>query len=226
MSQLMSAEKRKYALAMRRVDYGIWGYPISLFKKITLTTREGDDNSTERFKKDFRKLVVWFRKLGYEVEYCGVFELTPAKQLLHWHGLLRIKSGYFPVTRRELGDKWNEIHNAFAVEIEPVRKMAYLQKYINKHMVKDYLAQSIIRNKFLVSDGWMRKGYKEIIAEFKHWWRNGSGELWLAKEAWNVLNRVVKKFCEGEDVVVKANFGFFKLVDGRVDDEIYEGEEQ
>lgn len=49
MASLSKDEKRKYALAMRRVDYGCWGYPVSLFRSLTLTTREGDDNSIGRF---------------------------------------------------------------------------------------------------------------------------------------------------------------------------------
>ena len=39
---------------------------------IHLTTREGDDNTPERFKDDFRKLIAWIRGLGYKAEYCFV----------------------------------------------------------------------------------------------------------------------------------------------------------
>ena len=46
MAELSNSERRRYALALRRVDYGVWGYPISLFRVITLTTREGDDKSS------------------------------------------------------------------------------------------------------------------------------------------------------------------------------------
>ena len=94
MGELSKAEKRKYALAMRRIDYGIWGYSVKLFFEMTLTTREGDDNSTERFGKDVGKLIKWMRGLGFTIAYCGVYELSPGKRLLHWHGLLRVKGGF------------------------------------------------------------------------------------------------------------------------------------
>ena len=44
-------DARKYAISMRQLDFGIWGYPKGIFYAIHLTTREGDDNSTnERYK--------------------------------------------------------------------------------------------------------------------------------------------------------------------------------
>lgn len=221
MPDLSRDEKRKYAMAMRRVDYGIWGYKTSLFRVITLTTREGDDNTTGKFGKDFRKLIAWFRKLGYKVEYCGVFELSPGKWLLHWHGILRVKGGYFPVSRRELGDKWNELHNAFAVKIESVEKMAYLQKYINKHMVKDYVSGEVIRNKFLVSGGWGRKGVKELIVEFKKWWVNVSGDYCVSSAGWAFLKILVRRYCEGENMKLANQNGCFSLSKGQVRSVIY-----
>ena len=37
--------KRRYARALNRVQSGIWGRDTSKFREITLTTREGDDNT-------------------------------------------------------------------------------------------------------------------------------------------------------------------------------------
>lgn len=217
MAELTQKEKRKYAKAMRRVEFGIWGRKISLFRTITLTTREGDDNSAKRFGKDVRTLIRWFRKLGYEVEYCGVYEFTPRKHLLHWHGLLRIKGGYFPITRRELGDKWNEIHHAFVVEMKKVNNKKWLSKYINKHMVKDYLnAEGEIRNKFMVSKGWMPVGWQELITDFKSWWVQGRGEIWMGREGYHELNKVMKRGCEGLSTILKTSFGYIVIEGFRV----------
>ena len=38
---MLKVGKRKYAQALRRLELGIWGYPLSLFRVVTLTTREG-----------------------------------------------------------------------------------------------------------------------------------------------------------------------------------------
>lgn len=240
MGELSREEKRKYALALRRVDYGIWGYKGSLFRVITLTTRAGDDNGTKRMGKDVRKLIAWFRKLGYKVEYCGVYELSKKRGLLHWHGILRVKGGFFQVyegeyrkgkgehargNRRALGDKWNEIHNAFAVDLEVVRNMKYLERYINKHMVKDYLSEGIIRNKFLVSGGWMRKGIKELVADYKNWWVNATGDIWVSKAGWLLLKSLVRGWCERKDIRVGNTNGYFGLSDGRIVSEIYISED-
>ncbi len=225
MGSLSNAEKRKYALALRRVDYGIWGYARSVFRVVTLTTREGDDNSTRRMGKSIKKLIAWMRKLGYGIEYCGVFELSPGKGLLHWHGILRVKGGYFPVTRRMLGDKWNEIHNAFVVDLAVVKNISYLERYINKHMVKDYLSEGVIRNKFLVSRGWMRSGISELIVDFKKWWVNVTGDIWVSNAGWLLLKTIIRRYCENKNVLVGGTSGHFGLSGGRVDAEIYSFEE-
>jgi hypothetical protein len=219
---LTLAEKRKYALALRRVDYGVWGFPVSLFKVITLTTRQSDDNSTGRFVKDFRKLIAYYRRY-FNIEYCGVFEISPKSNLLHWHGLLRIKGGYFPVSRRMLGDKWNEIHHAFAVQIENVEHMNYLNKYINKHMVKNYISEEIIRNKFLVSRGWARAGIKVLSDDFRNWWRNASGDIWVSEAGYNTLNELIWRYCKKIPIVVRLENGYF-IMDktGKYIGELYE----
>lgn len=251
MAGLTRYEKRKYALALRRIDYGIWGHPISLFYVITLTTREGDDNTTERFGKDVKLLIRWIRKLGYKVEYCGVYELSDEKGLLHWHAILRVKGGYFKLyegerrddkhrwkgkdgtiyskhinaNRKALGDKWNELHNAFVVKIQPTISRAFLGKYINKHLVKDYLAEGVIRNKFLVSSGWMRKGVKELVVEFKHWWVNINNDIWVSNAGWALLKIIIRKWCEGKNIRVGNDNGYFDLSAGRITAEIYGSED-
>lgn len=53
--ELTQAEKIKYAMAMRRLNLGTWGYPVSVLRAIHLTTREGNDNTTAVFAKDLRK---------------------------------------------------------------------------------------------------------------------------------------------------------------------------
>lgn len=222
MAELTKGEKRKYALALRRVDYGVWGYTKSLFRVLNLTTRAGDDNGTKRFGKDLRKLIAWFRKLGYEVEYCGVYEFTPENALLHWHGILRVKGGYFPVTRRMLGDKWNEIHNAFVVDIQPVKKMSYLEKYINKHMVKDYLSDGVIRNKFLVSRGWCRGGIGGLIADFKKWYFEVMDTTWMSTASFLLLKSIIRGYCECKETFVGNGVGKFGVfADRRIYSEIY-----
>ena len=145
----LANEKAQYAMGMRRLNLGFWGYPLSTLRAIHLTTREGNDNTTKVFARDLRKLVSSFRAEGYDVQYCGVLEYTPEKGLLHWHGLVRIKGGYFPVTRRMLGDRWNVCHGAFVVQIQPVDTKKELREYVGE--------EENIRNKFLFSKGWMRE---------------------------------------------------------------------
>lgn len=47
-------EKRKYALACRRIELGSLQCAPHYLKAIHLTTRMGDDNTPERLQKDFR----------------------------------------------------------------------------------------------------------------------------------------------------------------------------
>jgi len=217
MGYLSKEDRRRYAKAMRRIEYGVWGKPLSLFRKITLTTRKGDDNSCKRFGKDFRKLIAIFRGLGYSLEYCGVLELSPKNHLLHWHVLFRVKGGYFPITRRKLGDMWNEIHNAFAVDIKNINKGKELVEYINKHMVKSVLnSEGEIRNKFLVSKGWLPGGWSALVSEFKNWWVNGSGDIWMGREGYVQLNNILKRACEAQNTILKTRFGYIEVVGFKV----------
>ena len=63
--ELTHSEKMKYAQAMRRLNLGIWGYPLSTLRAIHLTTRDVNDNTTKVFAKALRKLILWFRGLGF-----------------------------------------------------------------------------------------------------------------------------------------------------------------
>ena len=79
--ELTHSEKMKFAQGMRRLNLGYWGYQVSTLRAIHLTTREGDDNTTKVFARDLRKLILWFRGMGYDVQYCGCLEFTPGKHL-------------------------------------------------------------------------------------------------------------------------------------------------
>lgn len=224
---LDSLQRRKYAQGMRRIELGIWGYPKSLFRAIHLTTREGDDNGSERFIKDYRKLIKFYRSLGFNIEYCVALGYTPQKGLLHCHGLLRVKGGYFPITRRELGDKWNELHGAFAVKLDGVVKHTDLHKYIASHIMKDYAHSGMLRNHFLVSGGWRNGIPDSLVQEVKKWWIDGRSCIWLDSAGWAVVNRICKAYCEKRPVVVKADFGHLVFQNGKVREAvIYENNEK
>lgn len=239
-------DKRKYALSMRRIEYGVWGYDIGNFQVVTLTTREGDSQDTDRFAKDFKRLVSFIRSKVGEMQYCGCYEVSPKKGLLHWHGMFRIKGGVFKLyegkmlsvkewkdkngryhskhldaNRRVLGDKWNELHNAFAVNCDRVRDMKHIGSYITKHIVKNYLEEVIVKNKFLISRKWRRDGLKEIMERFKLWWQEGFDEVWMSRYGWKVLNELIRSWCEVGSAVVKSNFGEFVVVQNKINDEIY-----
>ena len=209
--KLTHGEKMKYAMAMRRLNLGFWGYPISTLKAIHLTTREGNDNTTKVFARDLRELVSGFRAEGYGVQYCGALEYTLGKGLLHWHGLFRIKGGYFPVTRRMLGDRWNEIHGAFVVKIVPVNTNKELREYITKHIMKEYVGEDDeIRNKFLFSKGWMRDRWKEVEGIAKGWVLGGLDGMYMNKERWDLVNKIMLAWAEKR----KAMF-VGKIIDGK-----------
>ena len=218
--ELTHTEKMKYAMAMRRLNLGYWGYPVSALKSIHLTTREGNDNTTKVFARDLRKLVGSFRAEGYDVQYDGALEYSPGKGLLHWHGLFRVKGGYFILpmntpenkakVRRVLGDRWNECHGAFVVEIKPVRNNKELRKYIAKHIMKEYVGEDeAIRNKFLFSKGWMREGWKEVESIAKGWVLGGLDTIYMNKERWNKVNEIMLSWAEKRNVMFTG-----KILDG------------
>lgn len=209
--ELTHTEKMKYAIAMRRLNLGYWGYPVSSLRAVHLTTREGNDNTTKVFAHDLRKLVLEFREQGYALQYDGTLEYSPGKGLLHWHGLFRIKDGYFlcPVKqtekkgRRIVGDLWNKCHGAFVVQIKPVKNNKELREYILKHMMKEYIGEDeAIRNKFLFSKGWMREGWKDVEELAKLWTLGGLESdgglsmMYMNKEKWNLVNKIMQAWAE------------------------------
>ena len=219
--ELTHGEKAKYAIAMRRLNLGWWGYPVSTLRAVHLTTREGNDNTTKVFARDLRKLVNSFRYEGYDVQYDGALEYTPEKGLLHWHGLFRIKGGYFlgsmvkpedeAKVRRIMGDRWNEYHGAFVVKIKLVGSENELKKYILKHILKEYLGEDDdIRNKFLFSKGWMREGWKEVESLAKTWVLGGLDLHWMNKELWMKVNEIMRAWAEKRKVMFLG-----KSVDGK-----------
>jgi hypothetical protein len=219
--ELAHSEKMKYAMAMRRLNLGYWGYPVSTLKAIHLTTREGNDNTTAVFARDLRELVGGFRAEGYDVQYCGALEYTPGKGLLHWHGLFRVKGGYFilPMStpkdkakvRRVLGDRWNVCHGAFVVEIKPVRNNKELREYITKHIMKEYVGEDEdIRNKFLFSKGWMREGWKEVESIAKGWVLGGASAMFMNKERWALVNEIMLAWAEKKTAMFLG-----KMIDGK-----------
>lgn len=214
-------EKMKYAMAVRRLNLGYWGYPVSTLRAIHLTTREGNDNTTAVFARGLRKLVSSFRAEGYDVQYCGALEYTPGKGLLHWHGLFRIKGGYFllPMTtdknkakvRRMLGDRWDVCHGAFVVKITTIDTKKELKEYILKHILKEYVGEGEgIRNKFLFSKGWMREGWKEVEAIAKGWVLGGASAMFMNKERWALVNEIMLAWSEKRTAMFLG-----KMIDGK-----------
>jgi hypothetical protein len=235
--ELTHGEKAKYAMAMRRLNLGFWGYPVSTLWAVHLTTREGNDNSTEVFAKDLRKLVGIVRGKGYDVQYDGALEYTPGKRLLHWHGIWRVKGGFLKLydgdvksmvvsfiddkghphskhinaNRSVLGTMWNEIHGAFRVEIDGVESREDLEKYITKHILKEYLGEDdLIRNKSLFSKGWMREGWKEVESLAKTWVLGGLDMSWMNSERWKKVNEIMKAWAEKRKAIFLG-----KMIDGK-----------
>ena len=216
--ELTRAEKRKYAVAMRRLNLGIWGYALSTLRAVHLTTKEGNDNTPGVFARDLRKLVGSFRGDGYDLQYNGALEFSPDNHLLHWHGIFRIKGGFFfkpmiswqdkAAVRRELGDRWNKCHGAFVVQITDVASRSHLKKYILKHILKEYIGvDEDIRNKFLFSRGWMREGWKKVEDLAKLWVLGGyesdggySATLGMSKAEWDRVNEIVQAWAEKRTV--------------------------
>jgi len=218
--ELTSAERRKYAMAMRRLNLGIWGYPVSTLRAVHLTTKEGNDNTPWVFARDLRKLVNSFRADGYDLQYNGALEFSPENHLLHWHGIFRIKGGFFlkpmiswqdkAAVRRELGDRWNKCHGAFVVQITEVSSRKDLEKYILKHILKEYIGiNEDMRNKFLFSRGWMREGWKKVEDLGKLWVLGGTesdggmSPMMMTKEGWDKVNEIVQSWAEKKSVMFR-----------------------
>lgn len=239
-------ERSKYARGINKIQLGVWGFKTDRIYSIHLTTRLGDDNSTARFGKDFRKLIRWMRSLGYKVEYCFAMGLTPEKGLLHGHGLIRfggssiklydgavrssktwrdgknkLHSKHIDGNRRALGDKWNQCHGAFSVDLAGFYGKETFEKYITKHIMKDYINASMIRNSFLMSFGWKRKGYENIITEVKDFWEQGTGN-WLGTDGWRLANKAVKAYCERTNLLFTTSFGGLFMTRGKCSWDLYD----
>lgn len=214
MVDLTDKEKRAYAVAMSRVNYGIYGFNKICFRTITLTTKKGTDNSQEKFSKDLNKLFKWMRKGNRDIEYCGCYEYAPRNKLLHWHGMIRVKGGYLGLNQEMISKKWEELHDAKIVDIQYVDKMKYLTKYINKHMIKDYLNNKEINRRVLVSRGWQREGVKSIISDFKKWYE-GLGIGMMYSGSYKVLNNMLEDWCKygikGKEVIYNHGKGTFVI---------------
>jgi len=222
-------------MAMRRLNLGIWGYSVSTLRAVHLTTKEGNDNTPWVFARDLRKLVNSFRNDGYDLQYDGALEFSPEKHLLHWHGILRIKGGFFlkPMiswqdkasVRRELGDRWNKYHGAFVVQITGVESKKDLKEYVLKHILKEYIGvDEDVRNKFLFSRGWMREGWKKVEDLAKLWTLGGnesdgglSAGLGMSKREWDKVNGVVQGWAEKRTATFHGEFvsGYGEVVEGR-----------
>ena len=200
-------KKRRYAKAMKRLEYGTWGYAPSLFRKLTLTTRGGDDNSVERFLKDLKELRRRCAALGYEIEYAGGIGYTPKKGLVHWHGLWRIKGGYFlcpledtkRVAEQKIRKLWLEIHNAFEIEFDSVDSGNDLQKYIVKHILKDLMDSAYGLERLNGSKGWPRPGVKEALKLIEYFVSKGKGRRVISQDGWARVNEMEKVFCMGDN---------------------------
>lgn len=217
------ADKVRYAKGIERIKGGIYGFSNTLFFAVNLTTREGDDNQFERFSKDFKKLVRWMRG-SHTLEYCGVMGLTPQKGLVHGHFIFRVKYGYFKLysgkekdnreawfderglkhtkhidaNRKALGDKWNEIHNAFVVHMGDFPEGFEIERYISEHVMKDYTVNGMYGRRFLVSGGWRKKFSVRDERFIKNWWRNSITTACMTSDDYRLLSIVRKKICEGE----------------------------
>lgn len=231
-----SKMKRKYALGIRRIELGVFGYDSSRLFAVHLTTRKGDDNSVKKFKKDYRELVSCIRDKGFNIEYCGALGYSPDNQLLHFHGLFRAEKGFLKLydgavkgkrwrmvsdgkwtsdhmnaNRRALGDMWNVIHNAFVVEITSYMNSDDFVEYVASHIMKDISVSGLDSGLFLCSRKWRTRGYEAVVKEFKDWYIEGANLPWLDKFGWQLVNKVVQCFCEHRSVEVRQDFGHFSI---------------
>jgi hypothetical protein len=220
--------KRRYAKSINRIESGTYGEKPSLFFKIDLTTREGDDNTPERLKRDIKKLMVDMR-VEHDIEYVFAIGETPDKGLVHTHGLLRVKGGFLKLydgdvkdnrnkwrdnryqlhsehidaNRKALGDMWNRIHGAFVVQLQPVNEnfKNELHRYIVKHIMKDYIM--IPDNRLMVSSGWSHHEHEDMVNQFKAWWMRQDDASWLSSTGWSVVNQLIQIFYERKAAVIK-----------------------
>ena len=216
---------RRYAVGMERLKAGYMGFSDRHFAALHLTTRQGDDNSVKRFRKDLNKMLFWMKKeFGVEA-YAGCLALTPDNHLLHWHGVLRFGPGIVwetyhqpdntwdliqPVNRRQVGDKWNEIHNAFAVEITPARGESFIKQYIATHITHDIGGMGV-DGRVVSSGNWIRRDYKLVEAGVIRYLCDGeSSKMLMCSWKWNMKRSVLNAWCQGEPYLFKhGNYEVF-----------------
>lgn len=203
-------EKRVYARAMRRLEYGYLGYAPSLFRKVTLTTREGDDNTRDTFLKHLKMLSDSFEREGYVIDYCGVLLPTPGKGLLHWHGVWRIKGGYFihrlpdrgREAEKEVRKRWLKYHNAYEIDFEAMRREGTFRQYVIKHILKGFVEE---RARLNFSKGWTRPGLKEAQEVIKRFVNEDLGVLYMSSADWKLYNGMEQAFCCGDNHLWRKN---------------------
>lgn len=228
-------DKQKYASGCRRLELGVWGYPVSLFYKIHLTTKMGNDNSAKNFTKDFRKLIRWMKNKGLEVEYCGALGYTPQNNLIHGHFIFRVKGGFLKLydgavkddinewydeqgerhsdhvdaNRRSLGDAWNKFHGAFVVALGRFTNSNQFIPYITGHVMKDYMNyDGQDRLRFVKSKKWDWRCKNGLVKEFRKWWSATVGTSYLSEYGgFQLLKEFQKRMCEGRTFSVVNDKG-------------------
>lgn len=223
---LTSSEKQKYVLGCRRLELGTWGYAPSVFRKLHLTTKAGNDNTAINFSKDFRKLIRWMKTKVGDVEYCGALGYTPKNNLIHGHFIIRVKYGYVKLydgypkddtrywfdergdrhsehedaNRRALGDAWNKYHGAFVVGmLGRFSESGEFIKYITSHVMKDYMSYKGNESvRFLKSKRWDWRCKNGMVTQFRNWWRDTVGTSYLSENGgFELLYQFQKRMCEG-----------------------------
>lgn len=229
--KLTDAERRLYAMLMGRARKGVYGHLVPGFWCIHLSTRKGDDNSLERLRADFVTLMAWIRSLGYKVQWFGGMGYTPKAGLVHCHAILRVEGGNLAITRRMLGDKWNEIHGAFAVQItRSARTLENVLKYVTQHVLKDMFraemegdGDSGVRGRRgacskyeLRSRDWLPRGWQRFRKVLVNWYSGGHGGFTMRKEDWKNVDKWVRLWCESKDFTIHGLYGYIKVVNGEI----------
>lgn len=154
--------KKKYARAMEKFRWGIWGQDMNMIVEIVLTTKEGVKNSWKDIVRDNRHLREGMRKDGYKYDDCLCGEVTPLKGLHHLHGLVRFREKVdLYEFNRKLSERWELYHGAKIVYVSPVYYLKGLLNYNVKHILKNYVENPFSRVRILRSKGWLPEGYKE-----------------------------------------------------------------
>ncbi len=163
--QFESKIKRRYAQVCTRVEAGLYNGGIRGLKRFELTTAEGQDNSWDKFKEDFKELFKRLRKDYPDLQYVAIPELSPGKGLLHIHGILRTNN-YIP--QNKLSMLWKEIHSSPIVYIQSIKTLTIARRYITKHMFKNMKNMNEFGGKMLASKGWARDGWSEVRDLLRH----------------------------------------------------------